>query len=223
MIGLTGGIASGKSTVTARLKSLGAFVADADEISREVMASEEVLARIREEFGPGVFAPDGSLDRTKLAQRVFSSRERVALLDRITHPLIAKRLIEVAEEAQHSGQYPLVFVDAALLIESGFYRICNRVWLITANTGLRIRRIILRNGLSYEAAAKRVASQMSDEEKLPFASVVIDNNGSLEELIEKVDTAFRSELLLRNTSRYENSPDNDTYIKELMGDYGEED
>ena len=222
MIGLTGGIASGKSTVTARLKSLGAFVADADEISREVMASSEVLRRIREEFGSGVFREDGTLARDRLAQKVFSSKERVAALDRITHPLIAKRLIEVAEEAQHTGLYPLVFVDAALLIESGFYRICNRVWLVTANTGLRIRRIILRDGLSYEAAAKRIASQTTDEEKLPYASVVIENNGSLEELIEKTDAAFRSELLLRNLSRYENSPDNDTYIKELMGNYGED-
>ncbi len=221
MIGLTGGIASGKSTVTARLKSLGAFVADADEISREVIASNEVLDRIRGEFGPGVFAPDGSLDRSALAERVFSSRERAAVLDGITHPAIAKRLVEITDAAEASGDYPLVFVDAALLIESGFYRLCERVWLVTANTGLRIRRIILRNGLSYEAAAKRVASQTPDEEKLPFASVVIDNNGSLGELIERVDAAYRAELLLKNRSRYENSPDNDTYIKELMGQYEE--
>ena len=222
MIGLTGGIASGKSTVTARLKALGAFVADADEISREVISSGEVLAAIRREFGSAVFSEDGSLDRSALATRVFSSRERAALLDSITHPAIAKRILEIVEAAENSGDYPLVFVDAALLIESGFNRLCDRVWLVTANTGLRIRRIILRNGLSYEAAAKRVASQMPDDEKIPYSNVIIDNNGSMEELIERVDNAYRSELLLRNLSRYENSPDNDTYIKELMGTHEEE-
>ena len=117
MIGLTGGIASGKSTVTARLSSLGAFVADADKVSREIMSDPKVLSRIREEFGGSVFAEDGSLLRTELALRVFSSEARTQLLNSITHPAIAERLLEMASEAEKSGEYPLVFVDRIRLLQ----------------------------------------------------------------------------------------------------------
>ena len=149
MLGLTGGIASGKSTVTARLRVLGAYVADADIISREVMKSESVLSNIRSAFGDGVFLADGSLNRSELARVVFASPERVALLDSITHPAISKRLLELVVEAEESGKYPLIFVDAALLIESGFYKFCDKIWLVTSNTGMRVRRIVLRDGIDH--------------------------------------------------------------------------
>lgn len=194
MIGLTGGIASGKSTVTSRLRALGAFVADADIVSREVMEQPEVLGALREAFGSRIFHPDGSLDRAACASVVFSSPERTKLMNGVTHPAIAARLRELARSAEQSGEHTLVFVDAALLIESGFHRICDKVWLITANTASRIRRIMDRDGLTYEEATARIARQMPDEEKLPFASTVIENDGSIEELIRKVDEAYAAEL-----------------------------
>lgn len=196
MIGLTGGIASGKSTVTARLRVLGAYVADADIISREVMKSESVLSNIRSAFGDGVFLADGSLNRSELARVVFASPERVALLDSITHPAISKHLLELVFEAEESGKYPLIFVDAALLIESGFYKFCDKIWLVTSNTGMRVRRIVLRDGIDHKAALKRISSQMPDEQKLPYASLVIENNGTIDDLIASVDKAFNDELSL---------------------------
>lgn len=195
MIGLTGGIASGKSTVTSRLRARGAFVVDADEISREVLTLPGVPEAIREAFGDGVFDEDGSINRIELAARVFSSEARTRVLNSITHPAIASRILELASEAEQDGSYPLVFVDAALLIESGFYTHCSGVWLVTADTNTRIRRIMLRDGLTYDEARLRIERQMSDSEKLRCASVVIDNDGSPEELYAKVDEAFNAELI----------------------------
>ncbi|MBR5713848.1 MAG: dephospho-CoA kinase, partial [Clostridia bacterium] len=137
-----------------------------------------------------------SLNRSELARVVFASPERVALLDSITHPAISKRLLELVVEAEESGKYPLIFVDAALLIESGFYKFCDKIWLVTSNTGMRVRRIVLRDGIDHKAALKRISSQMPDEQKLPYASLVIENNGTIDDLIASVDKAFNDELSL---------------------------
>ena len=190
MIGLTGGIASGKSTVTKALRELGAEVFDADMISREVISSHGVLERVRGEFGNGVFRADGSLDRAALAEIVFSSNENAARLDAITHPAIIKALLERSAGAEERGH--IAFVDAALLIESGFYRYCEEVWLVTADLETRVLRIMERDGLCREAAENRIARQMTDGEKLPFATVVLENNGSPEELKRRAAEAFLS-------------------------------
>ena len=219
MIGLTGGIASGKSTVAERLRELGSFIADADVVSREVIAFPEVLSQIEERFGRGVFDEDGALNRRALAKAALSTDEAAAALNAIMHPAILARLDELSHEAEASGNYPLVFVDAALLIESGFSSHCDAVWLITADEEARIARIIARDGLTYEEAKERIARQMPDEEKAAYASTIIENDGNVKDLIEKVDEAFRIELARRNPSWYEHSPDNDTYIKELTGTY----
>lgn len=193
MIGLTGGIASGKSTVAFRLRERGAFVADADEVSREVMESRSVLDEVRASFGDGVFFEDGTLDRRELARLAFSTAEGAAKLNAITHPAIAARLLELARGAEEAG-FPLVFADAALLIEAGFHNHCDGVWLVTANEETRLKRIMERDGSSREEAENRIARQLPDSEKIPFASYIIENDGSLEELLEKVDAGFESEL-----------------------------
>ena len=215
MIGLTGGMASGKSTAAERLRELGAFVADADIISREVIDEPEVLERIREAFGPVVFNEDGTVCRRELAARAFDTPEGARTLNAIMHPAVANKLARTARAAESTGQYPLVFTDAALLIESGFSELCDGVWLITADRETRLKRIMERDGLTEDEAADRIARQMPDEEKRAYATTVIENDGSLAELVEKVDKAFRIELALRNPSWYEHSPDNDTYIKEM--------
>ena len=188
MIGLTGGIASGKSTVTKTLRELGAEVFDADMISREVISYPEVLERVRGEFGEGVFRVDGSLDRAALAGIVFASDENAAKLDAITHPAIINALLERSAAAEERGH--IAFVDAALLIESGFSRYCDEVWLVTADLETRVLRIMERDGLCREAAENRIARQMTDAEKLPFADVVLENNGGPEELGKRVTEAY---------------------------------
>lgn len=215
MIGLTGGIASGKSTVTARLRELGAFVADADIVSREIMEDKEVLSALRRAFGDGIFNGDGSLNRAACAREVFASPEKTALLNSITHPAIAERLTELTNAAEASGEHPLSFVDAALLIESGFNELCSGVWLITADTGLRIERIMERDGLTYEEAELRIKRQASDEEKARFADVIIENNGGLEELTAKVDEAYAEELARLH-------PENDLILEEIREAYEEQ-
>ncbi|MCR5610520.1 MAG: dephospho-CoA kinase [Clostridiales bacterium] len=188
MIGLTGGIASGKSMVTKRLRELGAVVFDADEVAREVMADPSALKKVRRAFGKGVFRDDGTLDRKKLAAVVFASEEKIKKLERITHPAIAKALKQRASEAEAAGS--IAFVDAALLIESGFNRVCGEVWLVTAPLKTRILRAMARDGMTRDEAMARISKQMSDEKKAGYASVVIDNSGSLEELYLKVDAEY---------------------------------
>lgn len=191
MIGLTGGIASGKSTVSKRLRELGALVFDADEVSRGIIAREDVLESIREAFGEGVFKADGSLDRAALAKAAFRSDEDAERLNGITHPAIMDEILKRASEAD--GSRP-VFVDAALLIESGFYRYCDSIWLITADKETRILRVMSRDGMSREEALDRIERQMSDEEKRIYCDTVIENDGSYNELIEKVDEAYEKEF-----------------------------
>ena len=193
MLGLTGGIASGKSTVAARLRALGAFVADADEVSRGIMNEPEVLARVRRRFGDGVFDSHGVLDRRALANAAFATEEGAAALNAITHPAIKRKLIAMTVKAEASGRYPIAVMDVPLLIESGMHRICSGVWLVTANTETRIRRIIERDGVTRDEALLRINRQMSDDDKRAFATTVIQNDGSLEELIKQVDAAFAAE------------------------------
>jgi dephospho-CoA kinase len=202
MIGLTGGIASGKSTVASRLIELGAFVADADIVSREVISYPEVLCAIRSAFGGEVFSEDGELDRRALAAAAFATDEGAALLNSITHPAIVKRLKELAAEAEASGKYRLVFVDAALLIEAGFHTLCEGVWLVTANEDTRIARIMERDGLTRELARDRIARQAPDEEKRAYATVVLENDGTVEELLSAVDLAFYRELFLKDAREF---------------------
>lgn len=197
MLGLTGGIASGKSTVSNRLRGLGAFIADADEIARGIVELPSVRGDILKQFGPSVFNAEGGLDRAALASKAFASAQAAARLNAITHPAIKERAIALAKAAENSGEYPLVFIDAPLLIESGLHEVCSGVWLVTADRELRIRRIIERDGLTREQAELRISRQMKDEAKALFATRTIFNNGTLDELISKVDAAFEEELSIR--------------------------
>ena len=197
MLGLTGGIACGKSTVTQRLRTLGAFVADADIAARAVIDLPEVRSALLSRFGPGVFDENGGVDRPALAAAAFQTEQATADLNAITHPAILRLLLDEAGEAEASGKYPLVFIDAALLIESGLYVKCSGVWLVSANVRVRVKRIVERDGVTAKQARQRIARQMSDREKARFATRVIKNNGTVEELLAKVDAAFAEELSRR--------------------------
>ena len=173
ILGVTGGIGAGKSTVSGLLqRNYGAEIIDTDKISREIYeigapAYEKVLAQ----FGREYLREDGSIDRKKLASLVFTDEEALKRLNAIAHPAIQE---EVERRlAQAKG---LAVVDGALLIEAGFYRLVDKLLLVTADMEVRLARIMQRDGCTRQQALDRVASQMPDEEKKRYADVVLDNS-----------------------------------------------
>ena len=187
IIGLTGNIAAGKSTVSRRLAQLGADVIDADLIARRVVEPQSPGARqIAEAFGQEYFS-NGQLDRKKLGALVFSNPEARKRLEAITHPLI----FEQVEKRLKTSQADIKILDAPLLFEAGMDQLCDRVWLVTADAGLRQRRIVQRDGLTEAEALQRMNAQMSQEEKAQRADATIENNGSQEELERRVDALIQ--------------------------------
>ena len=188
-IGLTGGIGSGKSTVAARLAHLGAVVIDSDQLAREVVAvGSPGLARVIERFGSGVLAPDGSLDRPRLGQLVFSDPAALADLNAITHPLVRARSEELSAEAAASGAAAVVH-DIPLLVENGLAAGFDAVIVVEAPLELRLQRLAGR-GLDAETARARIAAQATDEQRRAVADIVLDNSGSLAQLTAQVDAAW---------------------------------
>ena len=182
VVGLTGGIASGKSTVSRMFEALGARIIDADRIARDVVApGRESWSKIVERFGRGILLPDGSIDREKLGRIVFDDAEARSALNSITHPVIISEIAgRVATYIEQDA--PLVLIDAALLFESGAKgSTIGEVIIVTAEEEIQVERIVRRDGLSPEAAGKRIAAQMPLDEKRRLADHVIDNSGTLDE------------------------------------------
>jgi dephospho-CoA kinase len=183
VIGLTGGIASGKSVVARRLAEHGAVRIDADELAREVVEpGQPALAEISREFGPAVIGPDGRLDRAALASVIFVDPERRAALNAITHPAVKRRARELMDEAAAKNPDAVVVYDVPLLVEA---RVdadhdFDLIVVVNASAETRIRRLVELRGLSREEAAHRLNSQVSDTERLAIADVVIDSNGTLD-------------------------------------------
>ena len=183
-IGLTGGIGSGKSTVSRLLEQRGAVIVDADAIAREVVASGTPgLAAVVEAFGDGVVASDGSLDRPALAAVVFADPEARKRLDAIVHPLVRARATEVAAAAPADA---VVVNDVPLLVETGQAGSYDLVLVVEADPATRVARLVQR-GLTAEDARARMAAQATDEQRRAGADVVLDNRGTLEELEAQVD------------------------------------
>jgi dephospho-CoA kinase len=183
-IGLTGGIGSGKSTVSRLLKQRGAVIVDADAIAREVVApGTPGLAAVVEAFGDGVVAPDGSLDRPALAAVVFADPDARKRLDAIVHPLVRARATEVAAAAPADA---VVVNDVPLLVETGQAGSYDLVLVVEADPATRVARLVQR-GLTAEDARARMAAQATDEQRRAVADVVLDNSGTPEELEAQVD------------------------------------
>ena len=183
-IGLTGGIGSGKSTVSALLATRGAVVVDADRIAREVVApGTPGLAQVVEAFGETVLAADGSLDRQALAGIVFGDAQARARLDGIVHPLVRARSLELLAAVPEGA---VVVNDVPLLVETGQAASYDLVLVVEADPATRISRLVQR-GLSAEDARARMAAQATDEQRRAVADVVLDNSGTQEELAEQVD------------------------------------
>jgi dephospho-CoA kinase len=185
LVGLTGGIASGKSTVSAMLAELGAEVIDADHIARQVvMPGTPAWCKLRDHFGPGVLHPDGQLDRQALADIVFADKSKLALLNEITHPAIFARIADLLEA--HHGQDVVVVLDAALLIEAGLADGVDVVIVVHSPREIQVDRLAAK-GVGSQDARNRIASQLEPEKRLARADIVIDNSGSLEDLGRQVD------------------------------------
>ena len=190
-IGLTGSIAAGKSTVAARLRELGAFVLDADEASKALSAkASPLLAQIEQSFGAQVITADGSLDRRLLSSIVFANEDARRKLEAIMHPAIKKRLLEMEKER---GNANIIVYDVPLLFETGMHESMDEVWVVDAPKKTRIERLAARNGLRRTEAEQRLSAQMNDEEKRKRADVVIENDGTREELLRKVDSLWQKE------------------------------
>jgi dephospho-CoA kinase len=183
IIGLTGGIASGKSVVSRTLKGLGMTVVDADDISHEILAKDNAIRQeVVRTFGTGVLNEGGEIDRGKLGGIVFQGPERRKALEAILHPPIREEMWKRSRES--SGED--VVLDVPLLIETGAHKRVDLVVLVYVTRELQIQRLMTRDGISWEEAVRRIDTQLSLEEKVSYAHYIINNTGSVEETEEQV-------------------------------------
>ncbi|MEC0238800.1 dephospho-CoA kinase [Paenibacillus dokdonensis] len=187
-IGLTGGIATGKSTVSALLINKGALLVDADVIAREVMLpGHPVLTAVADHFGQAVLLADGTLDRKKLGDIVFHNPSQRQALNDITHPAIRIEIRKQMESLEREHPNRLVVVDIPLLFESGLEHMFERVMVVYAPRVIQLERLMQRNQLNRDEASARIGSQMDIEDKKMKADIVIDNSGDAELTERQID------------------------------------
>lgn len=187
LIGLTGGIGSGKSTVSGYLEKQGITVVDADRISRlVVMPGSEALDEIKDVFGEEYILPDGNLDRKKLGRYVFSDRTALWKLNYI----MSNRIGQEIDRQIKASTTDITVLDAATLIESGYDTLVDALWIVDADDEVRIKRVMERDGATRQEVLDRMGNQMTREERLARECTVIDNSGSVEETYENVRRAL---------------------------------
>jgi len=199
VIGLTGGIASGKSTVSGILREKGAYIIDADEISKTLVEpGKPAYLEIVKHFGQEILNEDGSLRRKKLGRIVFADKEKLALLNKITHPKIIEEIKRRLEEATNRNEN-VVVIDAALLIELGLYKMVDEVWLVTIDEKTQLERLLKRDSFLEEKEAKdRIRAQMPQEEKVKYATRIINNSGDFSQLLKQVEDYWRELVESKN-------------------------
>ena len=187
VIGLTGGIGSGKSTVSDILKDNGYTVIDADEISRKVTKdSGEAISAIKAHFGNSVFLDDGSLDRKKLGDIVFNDKNELKILEKITTDVVIKKVNDIVKFFKDEGYDKDIFVDAPLLFECNLEKEFDEIWLVKSPLDLRIKRVISRDNVTEKQVLDRIKNQMSDEEKELKSTYVLDNSSDFDYLKKQV-------------------------------------
>lgn len=198
LVGLTGGIATGKSTVSTILRALGSEIIDADLLAREVVEpGEPALEQIADEFGRDVLTASGALDRKKLGAIIFANPERRRRLEAITHPAIRERFLARLDTLAARGFTGIVVFDAAVMIESGNYKNMDRLIVVVTDDATQMARLHGRDGTDEAENRRKISSQMPLAEKAKLADYVIDNSGSREataEQVRRVFTALMSEL-----------------------------
>ena len=187
IVGLTGGISSGKSTVSSYLKQLKIPVIDADEVARKVVEPNSQGARkIRKTFSSDVFEEDGSLNRQKLGSLIFSNAENRQKLDDLLQPLIKIMILDEIEEYRQKGENMIV-LDLPLLFEKQYEELCEEIIVVYIPKELQLERLMKRNQYTKQEALSRIDSQLSIEEKRKRATVLFDNQGTVQQLYQQVE------------------------------------
>lgn len=188
IIGLTGGIATGKSQSSKVLKKLGCYIVDADKISKEMATKgSKTLKDITGHFGTDILTSKGYLNRKKLANIIFQDKQSKIELERILHPHIIRKINEIISKKYNEVN---IVIDAPLLFEVGLDRICDKVIVIYAKYHLQLKRLIKRDNLSKQEAVKRIAVQMPIEDKMKMADITIDNSSSLLNLRKNIEFVY---------------------------------
>lgn len=190
-IGLTGGIGAGKSTVSQILAELGAFIIDADKVGHEIyLPGKEAWRQVVAEFGRDILAADQTIDRKKLGALVFASDVARKRLNALVHPLMFRDIRRRVTEKRAEGFTQPIVVEAAILIEANWLPLVDEVWMVITGKSAVIERVAAQRGLSARDTEARIASQLSDSERLTYANVVIRNDGSVEDLRQQITTAW---------------------------------
>lgn len=186
IIGITGGIGSGKSTVSKYVEHKGFKIIDADKIARKLLdIGEDAYTKTVEFFGDDILNPDKSIDRKKLGNIVFSSKEKRKILNKITHGEVEKKILREIKESEEKEK--IVFLDVPLLFEVGMDKLCDKVWLIVADEEVKIQRLLKRDKITRREIVEKFKSQMPDKEKKERADFVIDNSKKEEALYLQID------------------------------------
>lgn len=182
VIGLTGGIATGKSTVCAILENAGAVIIDADRIARKLVKKNlPAYRQIVDTFGKSILLPDGEINRTALGDLIFNDPRKKQLLNKILHPQVGKETDRQLKRIEKNNPHALVILDIPLLLESGLHKNLSEVIVVYTPEHIQINRLMQRDHISQENALARIRSQMPIEEKKKLATIVIDNSGMLED------------------------------------------
>ncbi len=192
VIGLTGGIGSGKSTVSQLLAKLGAVILDADKVGHEAFKPDtEAWREVVATFGRQILTPSGDIDRKKLGELVFGKPESLLQLNQIMHPRMYDMVKAQIEEYRRQG-VSVVVLEAAILLEAGWTSLVDEVWVTVASESTVLRRLQERTGLSQAESLARIRSQLSSEERIRHADVIINNDGDLDELKARVEKLWRA-------------------------------
>lgn len=192
VIGLTGGTGSGKSVVSKSLAEAGAVIVDADKIAHEIiLKGEPAYQEIVEYYGTGILDAEGNIIRKKLGEIVFNDKEKLAFLNQCTHKYITAEVKKQIAAAKAEGIATAIIVDAPLLLEAKLETVCDLVWVVYADPEVRARRVMDRDGISYELAKARISNQKSWEEYKSAASAVIDNSKDLGHLKEQISEILK--------------------------------
>lgn len=189
-IGLTGSIASGKSTVSTMLAELGARIIDTDAIAHTVVGCDQpAWYEIVTHFGSEILLSDGTIDRKILGEKIFKDKVQRQCLEQITHPYIEQEVHKNMEQAERSGQ-PIVVLDVPLLFEIGWQKKVDSIWVVYVEEKVQIARLMARNQFTYSQAVERINTQMSLVEKAKQADIIIDNNSDIEHTRMQVKVAW---------------------------------
>ncbi|MCP2519853.1 dephospho-CoA kinase [Candidatus Aminicenantes bacterium AC-335-A11] len=191
-VGLTGGIATGKTVVSNILKELGCYVLEADKLAHEFYKPKtKIWEKIVNHFGKGILNPDLTINRAKLANIVFNNDKERNFLNNLIHPLVIEEEKKIFKKIEKEGKYQIFITEAALIVEAGLVSSFDRLIVVYCDEETQLERLIERNNIERENAIRRIKSQFPLKEKLKYADYIIDTSGTLRETVEQTERVFR--------------------------------